>query len=90
MEKTREFPHCNVIQYKGSYVISDERNKFHSFKTGYIQMEKGITSLDNIIEEKIKMKGWFTEDEIITFMKSMLEAHSHLQNISIAHRDIKP
>ena len=53
-------------------------------------MEKGITSLDNIIEEKIKMKGWFTEDEIITFMKSMLEAHSHLQNISIAHRDIKP
>lgn len=53
-------------------------------------MERGITSLDNIIEEKIKTKTFFSEEEVITFMKSMFEAHAHLQNISIAHRDIKP
>jgi serine/threonine protein kinase len=33
---------------------------------------------------------YFTEEEVISFITSMLDAHGHLQNISIAHRDIKP
>lgn len=53
-------------------------------------MEKGVTSLDNILEERTKNKTYFSEEEVISFITSMLDAHGHLQNISIAHRDIKP
>lgn len=53
-------------------------------------MEKGITSLDHLIADRVQTGIRFTENEIIHFLTTMIEAHKHLQSKAIAHRDIKP
>jgi serine/threonine protein kinase len=86
----RKHPHHNVIEFKGSYVITQEISEFNCSRKGFIQMEKGITSLDHLINERIHTCRYFTEEEVIYFITAMIDAHRHLQSLSIAHRDIKP
>ena len=53
-------------------------------------MEKGITSLFYYLIKRKNDNNYFTENEVIDFMKKMISAHSHLQDLKISHRDIKP
>ena len=46
-----------------------------------------MASLADIIEARTTP---FDDDEVVSFIKSMIEAHRHLQTLNIAHRDIKP
>lgn len=95
LEKIKKSPHPSLIGYKGYYITVDERDEKFSqamnvIKYGYIQMEKGITSLANFIKKRSWGNEFFTEEEVLQFIKTMLEGHIHLQKINIAHRDIKP
>ena len=95
LEKIKASPHPNLISYKGYYITVDEREeKFaqssNVTKYGYIQMEKGVTSLSNLIKKRIGNNEYFQESEVLKFIQTMLEGHIHLQKINIAHRDIKP
>lgn len=87
-------PHPSIISYKGYYITFDEKehtfNNASMIRYGYIQMEKGITSLTNLIKKRAWNSEFFTEEEVLHFFKTMLEGHIHLQKINIAHRDIKP
>lgn len=53
-------------------------------------MEKGVTSLEHIINERAKTGQQFSEREVIDFITSMIDAHRHLQTLEVAHRDVKP
>lgn len=95
LEKIKEQPHPSFIAYRGYYVTIDERDeKFSSalsvIRYGYIQMEKGITNLANLLKKRSLNNEFFREEEVFQFMRAMLEGHIHLQRINIAHRDIKP
>ena len=86
----RKHPHPAVIEFKGSYVVAQELSEFNCSRKGFIQMEKGITSLDHLINERVQTGKHFTEEEVMQFIGGMIDAHRHLQALSIAHRDIKP
>lgn len=45
---------------------------------GHIVMEKGIANLQNVIENRINSKNYLTDEEVIKFIKDMLEALIHL------------
>lgn len=94
LEKIKNHPHPSLISYKGYYLTIDEReatfNNVNVIKYGYIQMEKGITSLSNFIKKKTWNNEFFSDMEVLQFIKNMIEGHIHLQKINIAHRDIKP
>lgn len=94
LEKIKDFHHSSLISYKGYYITIDEKaESFQNLcmiKYGYIQMEKGITSLQNFIKKRAWNNEFFNETDVLQFIKSMLDGHIHLQKINIAHRDIKP
>ena len=95
LEKIKNFPHSSLISYKGYYITIDEKEEkfcqaFNLIKYGYIQMEKGITSLSSLIKQRNRNNEFFKETEVLNFIKTMLDGHIHLQKINIAHRDIKP
>ena len=53
-------------------------------------MEKGITNLKEYLEHRRERRAFFSEDDILSFITSMLDVFVHLQKIEVAHRDIKP
>ena len=99
LEKTKNFPHPNLIKFRGSFVLNSTEfycGKYYKTQFGCIQMEKGIKSLDQEIHQKITKKRCneltlnFSSEELMKFIQQMIAAHSHLQSINIVHRDIKP
>jgi serine/threonine protein kinase len=53
-------------------------------------MEKGKTNLDFFLQKRNKLSQDFQTQEVVYFMHAMLAAHCHLQELNIAHRDVKP
>jgi serine/threonine protein kinase len=90
LSKTKEHPHPSIINFIGYYITLDDRGEFNQYRNGYIQMEKGITSLSFFINKRAETKNYFTNQEVLNFISKMLEGHIHLQNLHIAHRDVKP
>ena len=35
-------------------------------------------------------RQYFSEDDVLLFLSSMLDAFAHLQRVELAHRDVKP
>lgn len=50
-------------------------------------MEKGITNLQAFL---LHRNSFFSPEEVMKFLASMIEVFAHLQRSEIAHRDIKP
>lgn len=50
-------------------------------------MEKGITNLKTFLSQR---KNTFSQEEVLSFITSMIEVFAHLQRSEVAHRDIKP
>jgi len=42
------------------------------------------------MKERKKNHEFFSEVEVVDFIKKMISVHAHLQSMNIAHRDIKP
>ena len=88
LNKLKANPHPNIVEFRGSYCLQ-ERNHFRHRK-GYIQMEKGITSLKEFLEHRKQTQAYFSEDDVLSFITSLLDAFVHLQKVELAHRDVKP
>jgi serine/threonine protein kinase len=87
LNKLKANPHPNIVDFRGSYTLIEKKTQGKTVKKGYIQMEKGLTNLKAYLSQR---KDPFTEDEITSFLSSMLDGFAHLQKIEVAHRDIKP
>jgi serine/threonine protein kinase len=87
LSKIKHNPHPNIVEYRGSYILQEQKGHMHSYKKGYIQMEKGITNLKTYLSSRTQP---FEQEDVIMFITSMLEAFQHLQTSEVAHRDIKP
>ena len=87
LNKLKANPHSNIVDFKGSYTLIEKKTQGKTVKKGYIQMEKGLTNLKAYLSQR---KAPFSEDQVISFFISMIDAFAHLQKIEVAHRDIKP
>lgn len=45
LSKIRCNPHPNIVEYRGSYILQEQRGSINTYKKGYIQMEKGVANL---------------------------------------------
>lgn len=92
LEKIKSQPNKYIINYLG-YCIAEKRaggdtnGSYSSQIMGYILMEKGKANLNNYIKKRAEV---FPQQVLIRFVQQMIEVHCHLQNIQIAHRDVKP
>jgi serine/threonine protein kinase len=87
LSKIRSNPHPNIVEYRGSFILQEQKGAINTFKKGYIQMEKGLANLKTYLAERTQP---FDEDDVLMFFTSMLEVFAHLQRSEVAHRDIKP
>jgi len=87
LSKIKINPHPNIVEYRGSYCLQEQRGNFSVQKKGYIQMEKGIANLKTYLGQR---QSHFDEQDILMFITSMVEVFAHLQRSEVAHRDIKP
>lgn len=87
LSKIRQNPHPNIVEYRGSYILQEQKGHLGAYKKGFIQMEKGITNLKTYLSSR---EHPFEQEDVLMFMTSLLEAFAHLQTSEVAHRDIKP
>ena len=77
-------PHPNIVRIS-YFFVSDDKTKF------YIFMEKMKCTLTSSIKERIKNNyNFFTLKEYRDLITSLIKTFSYLENLKIAHRDIKP
>ena len=87
LSKIKTNPHPNIVEYRGNYVLQEQRGNVNTIKKGYIQMEKGMANLKTYISQR---KTLFDTEDVLMFITTMIEVFAHLQKSEIAHRDIKP
>ena len=88
LNKLKANPHPNIVEFRGSYCLQDRTHL--KARKGYIQMEKGITNLKEYLAHRKERGIFFSEDDVLSFICSMLDAFTHLQKVELAHRDVKP
>ena len=79
LNKLKCNPHPNIVEYRGSYCLQERTHM--KKQRGYIQMEKGITNLKEYLEHRRERRAFFSEDDILSFITSMLDVFVHLQKI---------
>lgn len=87
LSKIRTNPHPNIVEYRGSFILQEQKGSINTFKKGYIQMEKGLANLKTFLSQRTAP---FAQEDVLMFITSMLEVFAHLQRSEVAHRDIKP
>ena len=73
----RHARHPNIVKYMGCY---------RDAKTIYISMELCASSL----KEKMQLLGRIPESDVKKIARETISALSHLHELKIAHRDVKP
>ena len=80
--------HPNILQFYGYYFYETPHN---TYKLGIISESIDRESnLEIIYRKRIKIKKYFTENELITMIYSLIDAFAYLEYVGICHRDIKP
>ena len=80
--------HPNILQFYGYYFYETPHN---TYKLGIISESINRESnLEIIYRKRIKIKQYFSENELLTMIYSLIDAFSYLQYVGICHRDIKP
>ena len=81
-ELLKKFMHPNIVQYKESFVASDEI---------VIVMEQCAGGdLSHLISYHQSTSSYFPESTILDWLAQMLSALQHIHSLRIIHRDIKP
>ena len=80
--------HPNILQFYGYYFYETPHN---TYKLGIISesIEREY-NLELVYRKRIKVKQYFSENELLTIIYSLIDAFAYLEYLGICHRDIKP
>ena len=78
--------HDSILDIKGSYIKCFDNTTY----VLYVLMDLADKDWEVEINERLKQKKFYTENELISILKQLSGALFFLQKKSIAHRDIKP
>jgi serine/threonine protein kinase len=80
--------HPNILQFYGYYFYETPHN---TYKLGIISESIDRESnLEIIYRKRVKTKQYFSENELLTIIYSLIDAFAYLEYVGICHRDIKP
>ena len=86
MKLTEEDPNLNIINILGLEV--KQLDKFNTVL--YILMEAGKSDWEKEVYKRNLEQRFYTEDELIDILSSLVSTFSSLQKKGISHRDVKP
>ena len=80
--------HPNVLQFYGYYFYETPHN---TYKLGIISESiNRELNLEIIYRKRAKARQYFSENELLTIIDSLVDAFAYLESVGICHRDIKP
>ena len=80
--------HPNILQFYGYYFYETPHN---TYKLGIIsETINRESNLEIVYRKRIKIKQFFSENELLTMIYSLIDAFAYLEYVGICHRDIKP
>ena len=80
--------HPNVLQFYGYYFYETPHN---TYKLGIISESiNRELNLELIYRKRAKSRQYFTENELLIMIYSLIDAFAYLESVGICHRDIKP
>ena len=83
---TETNPNLNIIK-----ILGIEEKQLDKFSTVlYILMEAGKSDWEKEIYKRNKEQRYYTEDELIDIITSLVSTFAFLQEKGISHRDVKP
>ena len=85
-EIVHQYSHPNILDILGICIRCLDQTTY----VLYVLMDLALYDWDFEIEERKKVKKYYTEDELISILKQISSALSFLQKEKIAHRDVKP
>ena len=86
MQISSSYPEINII-----HVYATETKNFDQYNfVFYVLMEVANCDWEKELLNRSKYKAYYTEEEIIYLLQSLVDTLSYLQQIGICHRDIKP
>ena len=86
MKITSTYPELNIIHIYGT-----ETKNFDNYNyVFYVLMEVANCDWEKELLNRAKFKAYYTEDELVYILQSLVDTFAYLQEIGISHRDIKP
>ena len=86
MHMTSSYPELNII-----HVYGTETKNFDDYNFAfYVLMEVANCDWERELLNRAKHKAFYTEDEIVYILQSLVDTFAYLQQLGICHRDIKP
>ena len=80
------YPELNII-----HVYATETKNFDEYNfVFYVLMEVANCDWEKELQNRLKEKAYYTEEEIIYILQNLVDTFSYLQQIGVCHRDIKP
>ena len=80
------YPELNII-----HVYATETKNFDEYNfVFYVLMEVANCDWEKELLNRQKEKAYYTEEEIVYILQSLVDTFSYLQQIGVCHRDIKP
>ena len=80
--------HPNVLQFYGYYFYETPHN---TYKLGIISESiNRELNLELIYRKRAKSLQYFSENELLIMIYSLVDAFAYLESVGICHRDIKP
>ena len=92
LKHKKEFELCYLLDHHDLIKIYNIYFKYLDFSTYilYILMEKVESSWEKEIEQRAETKNYYTEKELISILKQLIDVLLYLQKKGISHRNIKP
>ena len=86
MQISSSYPEINII-----HVYATETKPFDEYNfVFYVLMEVANCDWEKELQNRSKHKAYYSENELLYIMQSLVDTFAYLQQIGICHRDIKP